>query len=112
MSLELHKVFNPRHHTTDILSAFTKFERKFKYIYNGENRTVPATHTTEVAISDWKDKDKAKLFLSKAVSDEFLDDFESAVLENERKDTKSKTISYFIELVKILQKHLMILHFV
>ena len=55
MSLELHKVFNPRHHTTDILSAFTKFERKFKYIYDGENCTVPATHTTEVAISDWKD---------------------------------------------------------
>ena len=85
MSLE---VFNPRNHQEDVLTAFTRFTRKFGYVYDGENRTVPATANTPELIRDWKDSDKARLFLSRAVSDEFLDDFEASVAENERSDIK------------------------
>ena len=89
------KVFNPRHHPSDIQTAFTRFVKKFGYTYNGENRTVPtaivntpATAAITNASADWKEKDKAKLFLSRAVSEEFLDDYEAAVSEAERTDIK------------------------
>ena len=88
MSLDSHKIFNPRQYPTDVLSAFTKYVRKFNYIYDGENRTVPTAHTEPDAIASWKEEDKAKLFLSRAVSDEFLDDFESAVIVTERTNIK------------------------
>ena len=92
MSLDSHKIFNPRHHAVDVLSAFTRFSRKFGYVYDGENRTVPSSETTAEAIATWKDMDKAKLFLSRAVSDEFLDDFESAVAANERVNISFTTL--------------------
>ena len=81
MSLE---VFNPRNHQEDVLTAFTRFTRKFGYVYDGENRTIPSTANTDALISEWKNKDKARLFLSRAVSDEFLDDFEAAIADDER----------------------------
>ena len=59
-----HEVFNPRSHQDDVLSAFKKFTRKFGYVYDGENRTVPATANTEELISEWKDKDKAIVFIT------------------------------------------------
>ena len=88
MSLDAHKMFNPRDHPVDLVSAFMKFQRKVGYIYNGENRTCPSSITEATAIAEWQEKDKAKLFLSKAVSDTFLDDFEDAVPENERAGIK------------------------
>ena len=84
MSLDSHKIFSPRYHVVDLVSAFTRFQRKFGYIYEGENRTAPSTATTPETVAEWKDQDKAKVFLSRAVSDEFLDDFESTVKEDER----------------------------
>ena len=78
------EVFNPRNHSEDVLNAFTCFTRKFGYVYQGENRTPPTSANTEELVATWKDQDKARLFLSRAVSDEFLDDFEAAVVENER----------------------------
>ena len=71
-----YEVFNPRNHQEDVLNAFTRFTRKFGYVYDGENRTVPPTANTPELVTEWKNKDKARLFLSRAVSDEFLDDFE------------------------------------
>ena len=92
MNLDSHKVFNPRNHVVDVLSAFTRFARKFGYVYEGENRAVPSTEDTADAIATWKEKDKAKLFLSRAVSDEFRDDFESAVPENDRVNITFSTL--------------------
>ena len=74
-----YEVFNPRNHQDDVLNAFIRFTRKFGYIYDGENRTVPATANTDDLIAKWKDKEKARFFLSRAVPDEFLDDFETAI---------------------------------
>ena len=65
-----HKVFNPRNHPVDVVAAFTRFTRKFGYIYDGENRTAPTAANTDILVSKWKDKDKAKLFTSRAVSDQ------------------------------------------
>ena len=88
MSLDSHRTFNPRNHPVDLVSAFTKFQRKYGYIYDGENRTPPSSITDDNAIAEWREKDKAKLFLSRAVSDEFLDDYEDAVPEIERAGIK------------------------
>ena len=88
MSLNTHTMFNPRDHPVDLVSAFMKFQRKFGYIYNGENRLCPSSITGADDIAEWQDKDKATLFLSKAVSDAFLDDFEDAVPEGERAGIK------------------------
>ena len=77
--------------------SINKFQRKFGYVYDGENRTPPSNVTEAAAILDWKDKDKAKLFLSRAVSDEFLDDFEAVFSEDQRSGIK------FSELVKEMQ---------
>ena len=60
MSLDSHKIFNPRYHVVDLVSAFTRFQRKFGYIYEGENRTAPSTATTPETVAEWKDQDKAK----------------------------------------------------
>ena len=79
-----YEVFNPRNHPEDVLNAFVRFTRKFGYVYDGENRTAPATANTDALVTEWKNKDKARLFLSRAVSDEFLDDYESAVPDAER----------------------------
>ena len=73
-----YEIFNPRNHQEDVLSSFNRFTRKFGYVYDGENRTIPATANTDLLIAEWKEKDKARLFLSRAVSDEFLDDFEAS----------------------------------
>ena len=82
-----YETFNPRNHQDDVLNAFVRFSRKFGYVYGGEsNRTPPATANTAELIAQWKEKDKARLFLSRAVSDEFLDDYEAAVPEAERVD--------------------------
>ena len=83
-----YEVFNPRNHQEDVLNAFNRFTRKFGYVYDGENRAVPTTANTDELRAEWKDKDKARLFLSRAVSDEFLDDFESTVPAVERTDIK------------------------
>ena len=91
MNLDSHKVFNPCNHVVDVLSAFTRIARKFEYVYEGENCAVPSTEDTVDAIATWKEKDKAKLFLSHAVSDEFLDDF-SAVSENARANITFSTL--------------------
>ena len=80
------KIFNPRHYSSDIETTFTRFVRKFDYIYEGENRTAPATANTAELLRAWKLKDKSRLFLSWAVSDEFLDDFEATTTEAERND--------------------------
>ena len=89
MSLsDSHKVFNPRNHPVDLVSAFMRFQRKFGYVYDGENRVPPSTITEAAQVSEWKEKDKARLFLSRAVSDEFLDDFENAVPETDRTGIK------------------------
>ena len=77
-------MFNPRDHAWDVLNAFNRFVRKFGYTYAGENRTPPAAYNTFDSITPWKNQDKARLFLSKAVTDEFLDDFESTVPVEER----------------------------
>ena len=77
MSLNSHNIFNP-HHSSDIQTAFTRFIRKFGYIYEGENRSVPASVNTDALITEWKEKVEARLFLSCAVSDEFFDDYEAA----------------------------------
>ena len=82
------KVFNPRNHQVDVLTAFIRFTRKFGYVYDGENRTPPTTANIDELRTQWKDEDKARLFLSRGVSDEFLDDFESTVPENERTGIK------------------------
>ena len=89
MNLE---VFNPRNHQEDVLAAFNHFTRKFGYVYDGENRTVPTSANTEQLVQEWKEKDKARLFLSRAVSDEFLDDFEAAVSEADRIDIQFATL--------------------
>ena len=52
MSLAAHKVFNPRDHLTDVRSAFTRFVRKFNYIYDAENRSVPTSQTTAEVIAN------------------------------------------------------------
>ena len=83
-----HTVFNPRQHPTDVETAFTKFIRKFGYIYDGENRPCPSTVEGGDAITAWTQKDKAKMFLSRAVSDEFLDDYEAAIPAAERTGIK------------------------
>ena len=71
------KVFNPHNNHEDVLFAFTRFTRKFGYVYDGKNPPPPASANTAELIAEWKDKDKAQSFLSRAVSDEFLDDFEA-----------------------------------
>lgn len=81
-----YEVFNPRNHQDDVLNAFIRFTRKFGYVYDGENRLVPAAANSADLIATWKDKDKARLFLSRAVSDEFLDDFEASIAEADRVD--------------------------
>ena len=85
-------MFNPRNHPVDVVTAFTRFTRKYGYAYDGENRTVPSTANTVALIAEWKDQDKARLFLSRAVSDEFLGDFESTVAEDERTNIKFTTL--------------------
>ena len=85
-------MFNPRNHPADVVTAFTHFTRKYGYAYDGENRTVPSTANTVALIAEWKDQDKARLFLSRAVSDEFLDDFESTVAEDEQTNIKFTTV--------------------
>ena len=87
-----YEVFNPRNHQDDILNAFVRFIRKFGYVYDGENRSAPATANTVELVSAWKEKDKARLFLSRAVSDEFLDDYEASVDEGERTDISFTTL--------------------
>ena len=87
-----YETFNPRNNQEDVLSAFNKFTRKFGYVYEGENRTVLATANTDELITDWKAKDKAQLFLSCAVSDEFLDNFEASVVEIERNNITFNTL--------------------
>ena len=87
-----YETFNPRNHQDDVLNAFVRFTRKFGYVYDGENRTVPATANTNELIAEWKEKDKARLFLSRAVSDEFLDDYEAAVTTAERTNITFETI--------------------
>ena len=87
-----YEIFNPRNHQEDVLSSFNRFTRKFGYVYDGENRTIPATANTDLLIAEWKEKDKARLFLSRAVSDEFLDDFEASVTENERTNITITTL--------------------
>ena len=78
MNLESkNKIFNPRLHQEDLLTAFNKFVRKFEYIYAGENRTVPLSLEKPEEKLQWQEEDKTKLFLARAVSDEFLDDYES-----------------------------------
>ena len=69
MNLDTHKVFNPRNHPVDVVTAFARFTRKYGYAYDG-----------------------ARLFRSRAVSDEFLDDFESTVAEDERTNIKFTTL--------------------
>ena len=93
------KVFNPRQHSSDIKTAFTRFVRKFGYIYEGENRSPPTSVATAAAtdavpdlIADWKEKDKAKLFLSRAVTDEFIDDYEAAISEINRREIKFRDL--------------------
>ena len=81
-----YEVFNPRNHQDDVLNSFIRFTRKFGYVYDGENRSVPTSANTALLVTEWKDKDKARLFLSRAVSDEFLDDFEASVPQNDRTD--------------------------
>ena len=99
MSLnESHKIFNPRNHPIDLVSAFMRFQRKFCYVYDGENRTPPSTITGDAQINEWKEKYKAKLFLSRAVSDEFFDDYENEVPEGERANIK------FTDLVEKIKK--------
>ena len=86
------KVFNPCNHQVDVLTAFIRFTRKFGYVYDGENRTPPTTANTDELRTQWKDEDKARLFLSCGVSDKFLDDFESTVTENEQTGIKFTNI--------------------
>ena len=81
-----YEIFNPRNHQDDVLNAFIRFTRKFGYVYDGENRLVPAAANTADLMATWKDKDKARLFLSRAVSDEFLDDFEASIAKADRVD--------------------------
>ena len=69
MNLDTHKVFNPRNHLVDVVTAFTHFTRKYGYVYDGENRTVLSTANTVALFAEWKDQDKARLFLSRAVSE-------------------------------------------
>ena len=98
MSLDSHKIFNPRNHPVDLVSAFMKFQRKFGYVYEGATRNPPSSITGADAIADWQDKDKAKLFLSQAVSDEFLDDYEDTITESDRAGIK------FSDLVKKMKE--------
>ena len=64
-----HEMFNPRNHQEDVLNAFQRFTRKFGYIYDGENRSAPATANTDAIIAEWREKNKAR-FLSLAVTDQ------------------------------------------
>ena len=98
MSLDSHKIFNPRNHPVDLVSAFMKFQRKFGYVYEGATRNPPSSVTGADAIAEWQDKDKAKLFLSQAVSDEFLDDYEDTITESDRAGIK------FSDLVKKMKE--------
>ena len=98
MSLGDHKVFNPRNHQIDLVSAFTRYQRKFGYVYDGENRSPPSTIVEPAQILEWRERDKARLFLSRAVSDEFLDDYEAAVPEAQRSNIK------FSDLVEAIKK--------
>ena len=60
--------------------AYTKFLRIFGNIYEGKNRNLPTgTNTTVVDIASPKERDIGKFFLSRAVSDKFLDEFKSIV---------------------------------
>ena len=86
------ETFNPRNHPEDVLNAFTRYTRKFGYVYSGENRTAPATANTAELLATWTDQDKARLFLSKAVSDEFLDDYEATVVAAERVNISFSTL--------------------
>ena len=98
MSLGDHKVFNPRNHQIDLVSAFTRYQRKFGYVYDGENRSPPSAIVDPAQILEWRERDKARLFLSRAVSDEFLDDYEAAVPEASRVNIK------FSDLVEAIKK--------
>ena len=69
-----HEVLNPRNHQDDVLTAFTRLTRQFGYIYGGGNRTVSPSANTDELCQEWREKDKARIFLSRAVSDKFLDD--------------------------------------
>ena len=92
MNLDTHKVFNPCNHPVDVVTAFARFTKKYGYAYDGENQTVPSTANTVALIAEWKDQDKARLFPSRAVSDKFLDDFESTVAEDEQTNIKFTTL--------------------
>lgn len=61
-----YQVFNPCNHQDDIVNAFIGFIRKF--VYDGENWSPPANINTDELQTDCKDKDKACLFMSRAVS--------------------------------------------
>ena len=99
-----YETFNPHNHHNDISAAFGRFTRKFGYLYDSEYRTAPTTANTPELLTTWKEQDKARLFLSRAVSDEFLDDYESIVPETERTNitfaslvNKMKTRLYSVE---------------
>ena len=82
----LYAMFNPlAHEAGEVLTAFERYVKAYRYAYNALNRSPPASATTEEARKEWRAKDKARTFLGHYAHRNLQERLED-VVEEERLD--------------------------
>lgn len=91
--------FNPEQEHTSILEAFSEFTAKFGYQYDALNREPPRSLQEEEEITEWKEKDKRKVFLGRFAHRNLQMLYEDLSQEVHREDMTFKGM------VKIFEDH-------